>query len=56
MAMSMPRTSTAAPQISSSRTLSHSPSRTLGSASRAYCPLKNVSWVRDQPGALTTTR
>lgn len=56
MAISMPRTRTAAPHIRSSRTFSHSPSRTLGNASRAYCPLKNVSLVRDQPGALTTTR
>ena len=55
-AISMPSTSTATPQISSSRTFSHSPSRTFGNASRAYCPLKNVSLVRGQPGAPTTTR
>lgn len=56
IAISMPRTRTATPQISSRRTFSHNPSRTFGSASRAYWALKNVSLVRGQPGASTTTR
>ena len=38
-----------------SRTLTQNAATSLGSDSQKIGPLKNVSWTRGQPGALTTT-
>lgn len=55
-AVSVPSTSTTTPHTTKSRRFSHRPSRTFGNASRANDASKNVSFVRGQPGAPTTTR